>query len=244
MDQIPSRPSGRRPQDMRPIQFERGYTCHAEGSVLVSFGQTKVICTASISAGVPGFLRGKGGGWLTAEYGMLPRSTGSRMDREAARGKQSGRTVEIQRLIGRSLRAALDLKLLGERTLTVDCDVIQADGGTRTASISGACVAVVDALNTLQRKGELEADPLKHLISAVSVGIWRGVPVADLDYAEDSSADSDMNVVMTEHGGLIEVQGTAEGATFTQEELSELLALASDASESITAAQRAALSEG
>ncbi|MEK9534335.1 MAG: ribonuclease PH [Halieaceae bacterium] len=244
MDQIPSRPSGRRPQDMRPIQFERGYTCHAEGSVLVSFGQTKVICTASISAGVPGFLRGKGEGWLTAEYGMLPRSTGSRMDREAARGKQSGRTVEIQRLIGRSLRAALDLKLLGERTLTVDCDVIQADGGTRTASISGACVAVVDALNTLQRKGELEVDPLKHLISAVSVGIWRGVPVADLDYAEDSSADSDMNVVMTEHGGLIEVQGTAEGATFTQEELSELLALASDASESITAAQRAALSEG
>ena len=244
MDQIPSRPSGRRPQDMRPIQFERGYTCHAEGSVLVSFGHTKVICTASISAGVPGFLRGKGEGWLTAEYGMLPRSTGSRMDREAARGKQSGRTVEIQRLIGRSLRAALDLKLLGERTLTVDCDVIQADGGTRTASISGACVAVVDALNTLQRKGELEADPLKHLISAVSVGIWRGVPVADLDYAEDSSADSDMNVVMTEYGGLIEVQGTAEGATFTQEELSELLALASDASESITAAQRAALSEG
>ena len=244
MDQIPSRPSGRRPQDIRPIQFERGYTCHAEGSVLVSFGQTKVICTASISASVPGFLRGKGEGWLTAEYGMLPRSTGSRMDREAARGKQSGRTVEIQRLIGRSLRAALDLKLLGERTLTVDCDVIQADGGTRTASISGACVAVVDALNTLQRKGELEADPLNHLISAVSVGIWRGVPVADLDYAEDSSADSDMNVVMTEHGGLIEVQGTAEGATFTQEELSELLALASDASESITAAQRAALSEG
>ena len=244
MDQIPSRPSGRRPQDIRPIQFERGYTCHAEGSVLVSFGQTKVICTASISAGVPGFLRGKGEGWLTAEYGMLPRSTGSRMDREAARGKQSGRTVEIQRLIGRSLRAALDLKLLGERTLTVDCDVIQADGGTRTASISGACVAVVDALNTLQRKGELEADPLNHLISAVSVGIWRGVPVADLDYAEDSSADSDMNVVMTEHGGLIEVQGTAEGATFNQEELSELLALASDASESITAAQRAALSEG
>ena len=244
MNQTPSRPSGRLPQDMRPIQFERGYTCHAEGSVLVSFGGTKVICTASISAGVPGFLRGKGEGWLTAEYGMLPRSTGSRMDREAARGKQSGRTVEIQRLIGRSLRAALDLSLLGERTLTVDCDVIQADGGTRTASISGACVAVVDALNTLQRKGELDADPLKHLISAVSVGIWRGVPVADLDYAEDSTADSDMNVVMTEHGGLIEVQGTAEGATFSRDELSELLALASGASEAITAAQRAALGEG
>lgn len=244
MNQTPSRPSGRLPQDMRPIQFERGYTCHAEGSVLVSFGGTKVICTASISAGVPGFLRGKGEGWLTAEYGMLPRSTGSRMDREAARGKQSGRTVEIQRLIGRSLRAALDLSLLGERTLTVDCDVIQADGGTRTASISGACVAVVDALNTLQRKGELDADPLKHLISAVSVGIWRGVPVADLDYAEDSTADSDMNVVMTEHGGLIEVQGTAESATFSRDELSELLALASGASEAITAAQRAALGEG
>ena len=238
------RPSGRLPQDMRPIRFERGYTCHPEGSVLVCFGLTKVICTASISTGVPGFLRGKGQGWLTAEYGMLPRSTGSRMDREASRGKQSGRTIEIQRLIGRSLRAALDLKLLGERTLTVDCDVIQADGGTRTAAISGACVAVVDALSALQRSGELEADPLRHLISAVSVGVWNGVPVADLDYAEDSSADSDMNVVMTESGGLIEVQGTAEGATFTQEELNELLALASSAGEAITAAQRAALSEG
>jgi ribonuclease PH len=210
--------------------------------VLVAFGNTKVICTASISAGVPGFLRGKGEGWLTAEYGMLPRSTGSRMDREAARGKQSGRTVEIQRLIGRSLRAALDLKLLGERTLTVDCDVIQADGGTRTASISGACVAVVDALNGLQRSGELDTDPLKHMISAVSVGVWNGLPVLDLDYTEDSSADSDMNVVMTEHGGLIEVQGTAEGATFSQDELSELLALATSASNTITAAQREALS--
>ena len=238
------RPSGRLPQDMRPIRFERGYTCHAEGSVLVCFGLTKVICNASIGTGVPGFLRGKGQGWLTAEYGMLPRSTGSRMDREASRGKQSGRTIEIQRLIGRSLRAALDLTLLGERTLTVDCDVIQADGGTRTAAISGACVAVVDALNALQRSGELEADPLRHLISAVSVGVWNGVPVADLDYAEDSSADSDMNVVMTESGGLIEVQGTAEGATFTREELNELLALASSAGEAITAAQRAALSEG
>ena len=237
------RPSGRLPEDMRPIRFERGYTCHAEGSVLVCFGLTKVICNASIGTGVPGFLRGKGQGWLTAEYGMLPRSTGSRMDREASRGKQSGRTIEIQRLIGRSLRAALDLKLLGERTLTVDCDVIQADGGTRTAAISGACVAVVDALNALQRSGELEADPLRHLISAVSVGVWNGVPVADLDYAEDSSADSDMNVVMTESGGLIEVQGTAEGATFTQGELNELLALASSAGEAITAAQRAALSE-
>ena len=242
MDTTPTRPSGRAACDMRQISFERGYTCHAEGSVLVAFGNTKVICTASISAGVPGFLRGKGEGWLTAEYGMLPRSTGSRMDREAARGKQSGRTVEIQRLIGRSLRAALDLKLLGERTLTVDCDVIQADGGTRTASISGACVAVVEALNGLQRSGELDTDPLKHMISAVSVGVWNGLPVLDLDYAEDSSADSDMNVVMTEHGGLIEVQGTAEGATFSQDELSELLALATSASATITAAQREALS--
>ena len=244
METTPERPSGRAPEAMRPIHFERGYPCHAEGSVLVSFGQTKVICTASINAGVPGFLRGKGEGWLTAEYGMLPRSTGSRMDREAARGKQSGRTVEIQRLIGRSLRAALDLKLLGERTLIVDCDVIQADGGTRTAAISGACVAVVDALNGLQRSGDLDSDPLRHLISAVSVGVWRGLPVVDLDYAEDSRADSDMNVVMTEHGGLIEVQGTAEGATFTQEELTGLLTLASSASEAITTAQRAALSVG
>ena len=244
MDTLPDRPSGRAPDAMRAIQFDRGYTCHAEGSVLVSFGQTKVICTASVSAGVPGFLRGKGEGWLTAEYGMLPRSTGSRMDREAARGKQGGRTVEIQRLIGRSLRAALDLKLLGERTITVDCDVIQADGGTRTAAISGACVAVVDALNHLQRAGELDADPLKYLISAVSVGVWNGLPIADLDYAEDSTADSDMNVVMTEQGGLIEVQGTAEGATFSQEELTGLLALAFSAGEAITAAQRAALSAG
>lgn len=244
METTPERPSGRAAEAMRPIHFERGYTCHAEGSVLVSFGQTKVICTASINAGVPGFLRGKGEGWLTAEYGMLPRSTGSRMDREAARGKQSGRTVEIQRLIGRSLRAALDLKLLGERTLIVDCDVIQADGGTRTAAISGACVAVVDALNGLQRSGDLESDPLRHLISAVSVGVWKGLPVVDLDYAEDSRADSDMNVVMTEHGGLIEVQGTAEGATFTQEELTGLLTLASSASAAITTAQRAALSGG
>ena len=244
MDTLPDRPSGRAPDAMRAIQFDRGYTCHAEGSVLVSFGLTKVICTASVSAGVPGFLRGKGEGWLTAEYGMLPRSTGSRMDREAARGKQGGRTVEIQRLIGRSMRAALNLKLLGERTITVDCDVIQADGGTRTAAISGACVAVVDALNHLQRAGELNADPLKHLISAVSVGVWNGLQIADLDYAEDSTADSDMNVVMTEQGGLIEVQGTAEGATFSQEELTGLLALAFSACEAITAAQRATLSAG
>lgn len=241
MQQTAVRPSGRTPDEMRLIQFDRNYTCHAEGSVLVSFGRTQVICTASISAGVPGFLRGKGEGWLTAEYGMLPRSTGSRMDREAARGKQSGRTVEIQRLIGRSLRAALDLRLLGERTLTVDCDVIQADGGTRTAAISGACVAVVDALNSLQRSGELTADPLKHLIGAVSVGMWQGMPVVDLDYVEDSSADSDMNVVFTETGGLVEVQGTAEGATFSREELGVLLDMATQAGERIVAAQREAL---
>ena len=244
MSQTLVRPSGRAHHETRAIQFERGFTRHAEGSVLVSFGQTKVICTASVSGGVPGFLRGKGEGWLTAEYGMLPRSTGSRMDREAARGKQSGRTVEIQRLIGRSLRAALDLRLLGERTLTVDCDVIQADGGTRTAAISGACVAVVDALNALQRSGELEADPLRHLICAVSVGVWNGSPVVDLDYAEDSRADSDMNVVLTEAGGLVEVQGTAEGATFTKEELARLVDLAAAAGVVITAAQRDALSEG
>lgn len=244
MSEPVARPSGRAANEMRPIQFERSFTCHAEGSVLVSFGNTKVICTASCSAGVPGFLRGKGVGWLTAEYGMLPRSTGSRMDREAARGKQSGRTVEIQRLIGRSLRAALDLRLLGERTLTVDCDVIQADGGTRTAAISGACVAVVDALNVLQRAGELAADPLRHMICAVSVGVWSGAPVVDLDYAEDSQADSDMNVVLTETGGLVEVQGTAEGATFTREELNRLMDLAAAAGSDITAAQRRALSDG
>ena len=241
MQQTAVRPSGRTPDEMRLIQFDRNYTCHAEGSVLVSFGRTQVICTASMTAGVPGFLRGKGEGWLTAEYGMLPRSTGSRMDREAARGKQSGRTVEIQRLIGRSLRAALDLRLLGERTLTVDCDVIQADGGTRTAAISGACVAVVDALNSLQRSGELTADPLKHLIGAVSVGMWQGMPVVDLDYVEDSSADSDMNVVFTETGGLVEVQGTAEGATFSRGELGVLLDMATQAGERIVAAQREAL---
>jgi ribonuclease PH len=235
------RPSGRQPSEMREIRFERGFTAHAEGSVLVSFGQTRVLCTASITPGVPGFLRGKGSGWLTAEYGMLPRSTHTRMDREAARGKQSGRTIEIQRLIGRSLRAAIDLKLLGENTLVVDCDVLQADGGTRTAAISGACVAVVDALNLLQRRGELKTDPLRHLIAAVSVGVWRGEPVVDLDYAEDSKADSDMNVVLAEGSGLIEVQGTAEGAAFSRSELDTLLGLAESAGAEIIAAQRRAL---
>ena len=237
----PQRPSGRTPQAMRPISFTRHFTCHAEGSVLVAFGNTKVLCNASVTPGVPGFLRGKGSGWLTAEYGMLPRSTHSRMDREAARGKQSGRTVEISRLIGRSLRAAVDLKLLGEYTIVVDCDVIQADGGTRTAAISGACVALVDALNGLQRKGTLKTDPLKQMIAAVSVGVWRGMPVVDLDYLEDSSADSDMNVVLAEDGGLIEVQGTAEGATFSRDELNAVLDSAQLAGTEIIAAQRAAL---
>jgi len=236
------RPSGRALDELRAITFERNFTCHAEGSVLVSFGQTRVLCTASLTPGVPGFLRGKGQGWLTAEYGMLPRSTGSRMNREASRGKQSGRTVEIQRLIGRSLRAAIDLKALGENTLTLDCDVIQADGGTRTASISGACVAVVDALNTLQRKQSLQSDPLKFLIGAVSVGVWKGQAVLDLDYAEDSTADTDMNVVVAEGGGLIEVQGTAEGATFERAELNSMLDLAIAGGEIIISKQREALS--
>jgi ribonuclease PH len=241
MSQFDKRPSGREFDELRALEFTRQFTCHAEGSVLVSFGRTRVICTASISPGVPGFLRGKGQGWLTAEYGMLPRSTGSRMDREAARGKQSGRTVEIQRLIGRSLRAAIDLSALGENTLQIDCDVIQADGGTRTASISGACVAVVDAINGLQREKKLTTDPLRHLVAAVSVGIWRGQPVVDLDYAEDSTADSDVNVVMAEGGALIEVQGTAEGATFDRGALSEMLDLAEKAGAEIVAAQRSAL---
>jgi ribonuclease PH len=241
MSQFDKRPSGREFDELRALEFTRQFTCHAEGSVLVSFGRTRVICTASISPGVPGFLRGKGQGWLTAEYGMLPRSTGSRMDREAARGKQSGRTVEIQRLIGRSLRAAIDLSALGENTLQIDCDVIQADGGTRTASISGACVAVIDAINGLQREKKLTTDPLRHLVAAVSVGIWRGQPVVDLDYAEDSTADSDVNVVMAEGGALIEVQGTAEGATFDRGALSEMLDLAEKAGAEIVAAQRSAL---
>ena len=241
MSQPSTRPSGRDLHELRDLKFMRNFTCHAEGSVLVSFGNTRVICTASINPGVPGFLRGKGQGWLTAEYGMLPRSTGTRMDREAARGKQSGRTVEIQRLIGRSLRAAVDLSVLGENTVQVDCDVIQADGGTRTASISGACVAVVDAFNTWQRDKKLATDPLRHLIAAVSVGVWRGQPVVDLDYAEDSTADSDVNVVMSEDGGLIEVQGTAEGATFDRSDLTAMLDLAQGAGAQIIAAQRAAL---
>ena len=236
-----NRPSGRRPDQMREVSFEVGFTKQAEGSVLASFGNTRVLCTASISEGVPGFLRGKGQGWLTAEYGMLPGSTNSRVDREAVRGKQSGRTVEIQRLIGRSLRASIDLKKLGERTITIDCDVLQADGGTRTTAITGASVAVVLALNTLQRSGALTTDPLKSMVSAVSVGMWRGIPILDLDYPEDSRADSDINVVMLAEGGLIEVQGTAEEKVFSRNELNALLDLAEAAGVQLLAAQMAAL---
>ncbi len=220
------RPSGRAPDQLREIKLTRDYTCHAEGSVLVEFGKTKVICTVSIEDRVPGFLKGKGQGWLTAEYGMLPRSTNSRMRREATQSSQGGRTMEIQRLIGRSLRAVVDLKKLGERTLTVDCDVIQADGGTRTASITGAYVALVDAVRSLQYEKILNEDPVNSAIASVSVGIYQGTAVLDLDYAEDSNAETDMNVVMNGEGHFIEVQGTAEGHAFSTDELNEMLALA------------------
>ncbi|MCB1841773.1 MAG: ribonuclease PH, partial [Halioglobus sp.] len=213
-------------------------------SVLVCFGDTRVICTASIEGGVPRFMRGEGRGWVTAEYGMLPRSTGTRMGREAARGKQGGRTVEIQRLIGRSLRAAVDLSRLGEYTITIDCDVIQADGGTRTASITGACVALVDAINHLQREKLIAQDPLVQMVASVSVGVYNGVAVLDLDYPEDASADTDMNVIMGESGGFIEVQGTAEGAPFSREELDSMLGLASEGITELVAKQKAALAEG
>ncbi|MHB1332607.1 MAG: ribonuclease PH [Sulfuriferula sp.] len=236
-----NRPSLRRPDQLRDIRFSRHYTKHAEGSVLVECGDTKVICTASIVEKVPGFLKGKNQGWLTAEYGMLPRSTGSRMDREAARGKQSGRTQEIQRLIGRSLRAAVDLDKLGERTLHIDCDVIQADGGTRTASITGAFVAVHDAIGTLLEQGLLTESPIRDFIAAISVGIYQGVPVLDLDYLEDSDCDTDMNVVMTGGGSFVEVQGTAEGATFSRTEMNALLDLASQGIQQLTIAQKTVL---
>jgi len=238
------RPSGRTPSQLRDITIQRNFTRHAEGSVLVSFGDTRVICTASVEEGVPRFLRGSGSGWVTAEYGMLPRSTGSRMDREAARGKQGGRTVEIQRLIGRSLRAAVDLKKLGEFTITIDCDVIQADGGTRTASITGACVALVDAINYLQRSKKLKTDPLLQMVASVSVGVYQGVSVLDLDYPEDSAADTDMNVIMGEGGGFIEVQGTAEGAPFSRDEMNAMLDLAEEGIGCLIAAQKQALAEG
>lgn len=235
------RPSGRAPAQLRDISIDRNFTRHAEGSVLVSFGHTRVICTASVEQGVPRFMRGQGRGWVTAEYGMLPRSTGSRMAREAARGKQGGRTVEIQRLIGRSLRAAVDLAKLGENTITIDCDVIQADGGTRTAAITGACVALVDALNFLQRQKLITGDPLLQMVASVSVGIYQGVPVLDLDYPEDSGADTDMNVIMGESGGFIEVQGTAEGAPFARQELNAMLDLAADGIDQLIARQKAVL---
>ncbi len=238
-----ARPSGRRPDQLRSIEIERNFTRHAEGSVLVSFGDTRVICTASVEAGVPRFLRGKGSGWLTAEYGMLPRSTGSRMDREAARGKQGGRTVEIQRLIGRSLRAAINLDVLGEYTVKIDCDVIQADGGTRTASITGACVALVDAVRAMRNKKLIKTEPLLGMVAAVSVGVYQGIPVLDLDYPEDSSAETDMNVVMTEQGGFIEVQGTAESTPFSAEHLNDMLGLAQRGIEQLVVAQKTALAQ-
>ena len=239
-----TRPSGREANELRTVEIQREFTCHAEGSVLVSFGNTKVICTASVDDSVPRFLRGKDSGWVTAEYGMLPRSTGSRMGREAARGKQGGRTLEIQRLIGRSLRAAVDLKLLGEHTITLDCDVIQADGGTRTASITGAFVALVDAINGLQREKLITSDPLRYFVASVSVGMVAGQAVLDLDYPEDSSADTDLNVVMTDTGEFIEVQGTAEAAPFKRENLDEMLALASAGIGTLIDCQKAALADG
>ena len=235
------RPSKRRPDELREISLQRAYTKHAEGSVLVCFGDTKVLCTASVEEKVPGFLKGRGQGWLTAEYGMLPRATNTRGDREAARGKQSGRTQEIQRLIGRSMRAVVDLAKLGERTIQIDCDVLQADGGTRTAAITGAFVAVRDALAWLQGLGQLEALPVKDFVAAVSVGVYQGVPVLDLDYAEDANCDTDMNVVMTGAGGFVEVQGTAEGAAFSKLELDALLGLAQAGIRDLVGAQKRAL---
>ncbi|CCG85442.1 ribonuclease PH [Erwinia piriflorinigrans] len=235
------RPSGRSAQQVRPVTLTRHYTKHAEGSVLVEFGDTKVLCTATIEEGVPRFLKGKGQGWVTAEYGMLPRATHSRNAREAAKGKQGGRTLEIQRLIARSLRAAIDLKVLGEFTITLDCDVLQADGGTRTASITGACVALADALNHLVSIGKLKANPMKGMVAAISVGIVNGEALCDLEYVEDAAAETDMNVVMTEDGRMIEVQGTAEGEPFSHEELLKLLELARGGIDTLVAAQKAAL---
>ena len=238
-----SRPSGRRPEQLRAVKLTRNYTKHAEGSVLVEFGETKVICTASVENSVPRFLRGKGQGWVTAEYGMLPRSTGERMAREASRGKQGGRTLEIQRLIGRSLRAAVDLAALGENTITVDCDVIQADGGTRTASITGGCVALTDAVQHLVETGAIKQSPITNMVASVSVGIFKGVPVLDLDYAEDSNAETDMNVVMNSAGGFIEVQGTAEEAPFSEEEFQQMLALAKRGIADLVKVQKMALAQ-
>src|SRR6218665_2098941 len=235
------RPSGRAADQLRSIRITRNYTKHAEGSVLVEFGDTKVICTVSVENGVPRFLKGQGQGWLTAEYVMRPRATGDRNQRQASRGKQGGRALEIQRLIGRSLRAALDMSKLGENTIYIDCDVIQADGGTRTATITGAMVALADALKVLKRRGARKGEPLKQMVAAVSVGIYQGEPVLDLDYLEDSAAETDLNVVMTDAGGFIEVQGTAEGAPFQPEELNAMLALAQQGMRELFELQRAAL---
>jgi ribonuclease PH len=237
------RPSGRQPEQLRQIKLTRDYTKHAEGSVLVEFGDTKVLCNASVEERVPRFLKGQGEGWITAEYGMLPRSTNERMGREASRGKQGGRTLEIQRLIGRSLRAAVDRTLLGENTITLDCDVIQADGGTRTASITGAYVALCDAIGQLRDRGIITTNPILGMVASVSVGIYEGTPVLDLDYAEDSNAETDMNVVMNDQGAFIEVQGTAEGHAFNQDELNAMLELARQGIDKLFIAQREALSE-
>lgn len=237
------RPSGRADDELRPVSFVRGFTGHAEGSVLVSFGETRVLCTASVEETVPQFLRNTGSGWVTAEYGMLPRATHTRTRREAAVGKQGGRTLEIQRLIGRALRAVVDLKALGERTITVDCDVLQADGGTRTAAITGGYVALVDAVDTLVRRGVLPDSPLHGQVAAVSVGIWSGRPVLDLDYAEDSEAETDMNVVMNNGGAFVELQGTAEGHAFRRNELDEMLNLAASGIGELLARQMQALNE-
>jgi ribonuclease PH len=236
------RPSQRQAHELRPVRFHRGYQQYAEGSVLVEFGATRVLCSASVEERVPPFLKGRGQGWVTAEYGMLPRSTHTRNSREAARGRQGGRTLEIQRLIGRSLRAVVDLRALGERTVTVDCDVLQADGGTRTAAITGAYVALVDAVGRLRREG-LKSDPLHGQVAAVSVGLYRGVPVLDLDYAEDVEAETDMNVVMNDAGAFVELQGTAEGHAFHRSELDQLLDLAARGISELHALQRAALQE-
>ncbi len=235
-----ARPSGRAPNELRTLKFERSFTRHAEGSVLVCFGDTRVLCTASVEGGVPGFLRGSGQGWVTAEYGMLPRATHTRSAREASRGKQSGRTQEIQRLIGRALRAVVDMKALGERTITIDCDVLQADGGTRTAAITGGYVALADAVDVLLQRREIQQNPLHGQVAAISVGIYNGIPVLDLDYAEDANAETDMNVVMNSGGAFIEVQGTAEGHAFRRHELDQLLDLAAQGIDTLHAAQNIA----
>lgn len=236
------RPSGREHNKLREIKITRNYTKHAEGSVLVEFGDTKVLCNASVIPGVPRFLKGTGKGWVTAEYGMLPRSTNERMQREVTRGSPAGRTMEIQRLIARSLRAMIDMNCIGENTITVDCDVIQADGGTRTASITGACVALIDAVTHLKRTNQIKKDPLKNFVAAVSVGIYKDQPIVDLDYIEDSNAETDMNVVMTESGEFVEVQGTAEERPFKLEQLNSMLEMARNSISELIAKQREALS--